>query len=112
MPYRGQAIEGLNTLRITFQNSAEAVEMKLEGRVAGPWVGELNRVWVETAPQLSRRKLIIDLHNVTYADEAGKQTLRAIYDESHAEFVANTPWTRFLAEEVTTQKEATVQEGE
>lgn len=108
----GKAIEGLNTLRITFQNSAERVEMKLEGRVAGPWAGELNRVWVEAAPQFAEKKLIIDLHNVTYADAAGKQALRSIYDETHAEFVANTPWTRFLAEEVTAQKAAAVQEGE
>ena len=109
---QGKAIEGLNTLRITFQNSAETVEMKLEGRVAGPWAGELNRVWVEAAPQFAEKKLIIDLHNVTYADAAGKQALRSIYDKTHAEFVANTPWTRFLAEEVTANKAAAVQEGE
>lgn len=112
MPYRGQAIEGLNTLRITFQNSAEAVEMKLEGRVAGPWAGELNRVWVEAAPQFAHKKLIIDLHNVTYADAAGKQALRAIYDQTHAELVAGTPWTQFLAEEVRAAKLIEVQEGE
>ncbi|HEY2466385.1 MAG TPA: hypothetical protein VGI45_00920 [Terracidiphilus sp.] len=86
--------------------------MKLEGRVAGPWAGELNRVWVEAAPQLVHKKLVIDLHNVTYADAAGKQALRTIYDQTHAEFVANTPWTQFLAEEVTAKKAAAVQEGE
>ena len=51
--------------------------MKLEGRVAGPWAAELGRVWAETAPLLASRKLIIDLHNVTYADASGKQVLRA-----------------------------------
>lgn len=74
--------------------------MKLEGRVAGPWAGELNRVWVEAAPQCASKKLIIDLHNVTYADDAGKQALRIIYDQTRAEFVAGTPWSRFLADEV------------
>jgi len=86
--------------------------MKLEGRVAGPWAGELNRVWVEAAPQLAQKKLIIDLHNVTYADAAGKQALREIYNDTHAEFVANTPWTQFLVEEVTAQKAVAIQEGE
>ena len=108
----GKANEGLNTLRITFQNSAETVEMKLEGRVAGPWAGELNRVWVEAAPQLAQKKLIVDLHNVTYADAAGKQALRAIYDQTHAEFIANTPWTQFLADEVRAENTVIVQEGE
>jgi anti-anti-sigma regulatory factor len=99
-------------LRITIQETAEAVEMRLEGRVAGPWASELDRVWVEAAPQLASKKLIIDLHNVTYADAAGKQVLRSIYDQSRAEFVANTPWTQFLAEEVTAKKTVSIQEGE
>ena len=112
MPYRGQGDEGLDTLRITFQNTTEAIEMTLEGRVAGPWASELDRVWAETASQLSSRRLIIDLHNVTYADAAGKQVLRSIYTQTHAELIANTPWTQFLAEEVTAQKSVSIQEGE
>jgi len=108
----GKADEGLHTLRITFQNSAEAVGMKLEGRVAGPWADELNRAWLEAAPQCAQKKLIIDLHNVTYADAAGKRALREIYEQTHAEFVSNTPWTQFLVEEVTAQKAKETQEGE
>jgi anti-anti-sigma regulatory factor len=99
-------------LRITFQNTPEAVEIRLEGRVAGPWASELDRVWVETAPQLNSRKLTIDLNNVTYADAAGKQVLRAIYDQTHANLIATSPWTQFLAEEVTASKSVMVEEGE
>jgi hypothetical protein len=76
------------------------MEMRLEGRVAGPWAEELNRVWVETAPQLASRKLTIDLHNVTYADAKGKSILRAIYAQTKAVLVASTPWTQFLAAEI------------
>ena len=86
--------------------------MKLEGRVAGPWASELDRVWVETAPQLSSKKLIIDLHNVTYADATGKQVLRNIYAQTQAELIASTPWTQFLAEEITAHKVQSVEEGE
>ena len=99
-------------LRITFQDTDEAVEMRLEGRVAGPWASELDRVWVETAPRLAAKKLIIDLHNVTYADAAGKQVLRTIYAQTHAELVTNTPWTQFLAEEVTADKAENIEEGD
>jgi hypothetical protein len=98
-------------LRITFQDTDEAVEMRLEGRVAGPWASELDRVWVDTAPRLGSRRLVIDVHNVTYADAAGKDVLKAIYAKTHAEFVTNTPWARFLAEEVTAS-EAVKEEGE
>ena len=103
---------GLNTLRITIQDKAEILEMTLEGRVAGPWASELDRVWLESAPKLQSKKLVIDLHNVTYADANGKQVLRDIYAQTHAELVATTPWTQFLAEEVTASKAATVEEGE
>ena len=86
--------------------------MRLEGRVAGPWASELNRVWVETAPQLASKKLIIDLHNVTYADVTGKKVLKDIYEQTNAELVANTPWTQFLAEEITAKVAVEIQEGE
>jgi len=86
--------------------------MRLEGRVAGPWASELDRVWVETAPRLTDKKVVIDIHNVTYADEAGKQVLRTIYSQTHAAFITNTPWAQFLAEEVTASKAATKEEGD
>ena len=86
--------------------------MRLEGRVAGPWASELDRVWVETAPRLQSKKLVIDLHNVTYADASGKQVLRDIYAQTQAELIATTPWTQFLVEEVTANKFAVVEEGE
>ena len=86
--------------------------MRKEGRIAGPWANELDRVWVETAPRLESRKLVIDLHNVTYADANGKQVLRDIYAQTHADLIASTPWTQFLAEEVTASKTAVEEEGE
>jgi anti-anti-sigma regulatory factor len=90
-----------NMLRITIEeNPADAV-IKLEGRVAGPWVAELDRVWVETAPQLAYKSLALDLSNVTYADSAGTQVLRGIYAQTHADLKAGTPWTEFLAEQIT-----------
>lgn len=86
--------------------------MKLEGRVAGPWANELQRVWGETAPQLLSKRLIIDLQNVTYADAAGKQVLREIYSRTNAEFIAATPSSQFLAKEITSTTVAYVQKGD
>ena len=51
---------GQQTLRITIHEEPEAVAIKLEGRIAGPWAEELSRVWVETAPRIASRKLSID----------------------------------------------------
>src|ERR1700745_4040971 len=108
----GKANEGHHTLRITIQDTADAVEMRLEGRVAGPWASELDRVWLETAPRLASRKLIIELHNVTYADAKGKQVLSTIFAQTKATFITNTPWAQFLAEEVIANKVVNAGEGE
>jgi hypothetical protein len=68
--------------------------------VAGPWAAELNRVWAETAPRLAAKKLTLDLRNVTYADVLGKRVLKEIYSRTEAELVASTPWTQYLADEI------------
>ena len=90
-----------HTLRITIQENEIAMEIKLEGRLAGPWVNELTRVWQEKAPQLGSKKLLLDLRNMTYADAYGTQTLRDIYGQTNAVLLAGTPWTRFIAEQIT-----------
>lgn len=91
---------GQDTLKITTQDGNKEIEITLEGRVAGPWVAELNRVWVEIASQLENRTLSIDLRGVTYADLPGKQLLRQIYAQTHARLVASSPWAQYLAEEI------------
>ena len=88
-------------LRISVYEYEERIAITLEGRVAGPWVAELSRVWVETAPQLSRKKLILDLRNVTYADTAGIEALKTINAESHAKLITGSLWAEYLAKEIT-----------
>lgn len=91
---------GRHTLKITIQDGDKEVGITLEGRVAGPWVAELNRVWTETAPQLGSRTVSIDLRNVIFADPAGKKVLREIYSQTHAKLIASSPWAQYLAEEI------------
>ncbi|MGB6690079.1 MAG: hypothetical protein WBE76_19755 [Terracidiphilus sp.] len=74
--------------------------MKLEGRIAGPWVAELSRAWTEQAPLLAARKLVLDLRDITYTDAQGTQVLRDIHDQTGAEILSANAWTHFLAEEV------------
>jgi anti-anti-sigma regulatory factor len=88
-------------LRISIEETVEALEMKLEGRIAGPWAAELGRVWVETAPRLASRKLILDLSSVTYADAGATQLLSDIYAQTRAELLSGTVWTYSLAEQIT-----------
>jgi hypothetical protein len=87
-------------LKITVQEEDKEIKITLEGRVAGPWVAELGRVWSETAPRLGKRAVSIDLRNVIFADAEGKRVLRDIYAQTHARLIANSPWAQYLAEEI------------
>jgi anti-anti-sigma regulatory factor len=99
-----------HTLRISIVESEEAMGIRLEGRVAGPWAAELSRAWVETASRLASRKIFLDLRDVTYADADGTQVLREIYSQTHAKLLAGTPWTESLAEQITRGNAHTLEE--
>jgi hypothetical protein len=87
-------------LRITVEENSKTIVIKLEGRVAGPWAAELDRLWNETAPTVAERKLSLYLRETTFADADGIRVLRAIYSQTGAAFLTGTPWTRYLADEV------------
>jgi hypothetical protein len=88
-------------LRISITQTAEKVAINLEGRVAGPWVDELQRAWAEVAASVGKRTVAIDLRNTTYADPKGIEVLQGIYAKAAAELITGSPWTKYLAEEVT-----------
>ena len=92
-------IQGM-ALRITVEENKEAVTIKLEGRVTGPWVAELDHVWAQASPTLGSRQLSLDLRETTYADAGGIKTLQAIYSQTKANILTSTPWTQYLAEEI------------
>jgi len=87
-------------LRIYFQESSNAIVIKLEGRVAGPWAAELGRLWEEKAPAVAQKKLSLDLRDTTFADAVGIKVLRTIYSQTGTTILTGTPWTEYLAEEV------------
>jgi len=87
-------------LRVTVnQDQDEFVTLKLEGKLAGARVLELNRVWQALEPSLGTRKLSVDLRGVTFADSKGKQALAEIHSKTGATFLADTPLTKYFAEE-------------
>jgi diguanylate cyclase (GGDEF)-like protein/PAS domain S-box-containing protein len=91
---------GESLFRVTIHEVEDANVIVPEGRIAGPWANELRRLWMERCTHLSSRKLLVDLRSVTWVDSNGMQILREICSHPRIEFVANTPWTRHLAEEV------------
>jgi hypothetical protein len=86
-------------LRITFQEKPGAMSMKLEGRIAGQGTAEFERAWNTVEPSLGSRRVLVDLCGVTFLDAGGRQLLRNIYQKTGAEFLADTPLTKYFAEE-------------
>lgn len=102
---------GRHTLRITINEDDQSIGITLEGRIAGPWVEELRRVWVEIGPKLGDRQLWIDLRSVIYSEAEGKQVLKEIYAQTHAKLVTSTPWTEYLAQEISESFEQQTDKG-
>ncbi|HTB95936.1 MAG TPA: STAS domain-containing protein [Terracidiphilus sp.] len=91
-------------LRINISETDETMRIRLEGRITGPWAEELDRVGAEAASRLGRKKLAIDLSDVTYADESGKKVLSRIVAQTGAELIAGTLSTQDLARQVIGKK--------
>lgn len=75
-------------LRVTVvESSASAVTLRVEGRIAGPWVDELRTACiVHTGPK--RVQLSLEIEDVSFADAAGVAFLKELRDRgvgiSHA----------------------------
>ena len=76
-------------LRITIHNDPGSLTFQLEGKLAGPWVRELEDCWQSTRTRANQRMpvLRLDLMGVTHIDAAGKEFLAARPTEE-AEFLA------------------------
>jgi anti-anti-sigma regulatory factor len=73
--------------------------MKIEGKIAGPNVPALYQAWQDLAPTLGKRKLLVDLRGVTHVDGTGRNLLADIHAKTGANFLADTPLTKYFAEE-------------
>jgi hypothetical protein len=61
-------------LRVSLMPTANSVTLKLEGKLFGPWCQEVRRV----CDQVQGGPISLDLFDVTYADGAGIELIRAL----------------------------------
>ncbi len=85
-------------LKITSHENAGTVCLKLEGRLKGAWVPEMERSW-RKAHSDRNKALIVDLTDVEFVDTAGKYLL-ALMHAHGASFVAVTPLMNELVAEI------------
>jgi len=68
-------------LKISVQMAAGVMTFALEGKLAGPWVKELELCWRSATGMQQIDRVRVDLSSVTFIDEAGKELLRKMYRE-------------------------------
>ena len=88
-------------LRVTIDRDVSLITLKLEGRIAGEWVGELERAWLEEAGR--SRLTSIDLTGVTFVDEEGKKLLGRMV-EGGSNLYATDCMNRSIIEEITRKR--------
>lgn len=95
-------------LRVTIDKDESLITFKLEGRITGEWVDELERAWLEES---GRRKLTkVDLTGVTFVDEEGKKLLGRMVEEG-SNLYATDCMNRSIIEEITRKRHAHTDNG-
>ncbi len=65
-------------LRITLQRGPGRLVLKLEGRLSGAWVAEVETCW-HAASQGGRAPILLDLTDVSLVDAAGQGLLERMH---------------------------------
>ena len=62
-------------LKISIHDSPKQRRLVLEGKAMMPWIKELGAAWNAASSELSGRRLVVDLRNVTAISEEGEDAL-------------------------------------
>jgi anti-anti-sigma regulatory factor len=86
-------------LKITVEKTPRGTVVRLEGRLAGPWVNELESTWHAVNMGTGDGHIGIDLTDVTFVGEDGKVLLESMHSLG-AKLKAGGCTTRRLVEEI------------
>jgi anti-anti-sigma regulatory factor len=87
-------------LRISVHDNLESLTFRLEGRLAGVWVREVEECRQRMLAGRRRPSVHFDLAEVTFIDAAGKAYLAAMHRQG-AQFVAADCLTKAIVAEIT-----------
>lgn len=83
-------------LKVTTCTDRAKTTLQVEGKLAGAWVGELERCWTEIG---SKQAVIVSLQAVTFIDDKGKALLIRMH-LSGAELSAEGCMTKAIVKEI------------
>jgi hypothetical protein len=86
-------------LKITIDTTSGGTTLKLEGRLAGPWVNELERAWLGALTDQASRPIVMDLCGATFIDAKGRELLRRVFCRG-ARFKTSGLFVKSIIEEI------------
>lgn len=92
-------------LKITVENHSQPATLKMEGRLAGPWVDVAGHRWDEYAKDATTLQPIVDLGGVSFMDFGGKRLLARMLREG-AELKNARLLTKLIVDEIRSEMQA------
>jgi len=86
-------------LKINVEEKVDFTTFRLEGKLAGDWVRELERCWTCAKRTEPGMRFKVDLNGVSFVDEKGKALLESMVSEG-VELLANNPMMTSLAQSI------------
>lgn len=86
-------------LRITLLREPGPSTLKLEGKLSGPWVPELEHSWNEFLNEGLARPVQVDLSDVTFISSEGKRLLKSMLQQG-ADLQSRSLMTRFIIKQI------------
>src|SRR4029453_7964595 len=86
-------------LRISIDESEEAVVLRLEGQLIGPWVQDVEQCWRKTFATLGSRTVQVDLSAFNFVDASGGALLIRMH-EAGFRLAGENPATGHLLDQV------------
>jgi ABC-type transporter Mla MlaB component len=86
-------------LQITVAETATEQSWTLEGRLVGPWVGELRTRWKERHRAQNGRTCTVDLSAVTFIDKGGQRLLQIMSEEA-TQFIATSIYIKRVLDQL------------
>ena len=86
-------------LRVSVEERGDRIIFRVEGKLRGPWVSELERCWRSTASHTNAKSFRVDLDGVDFVDDHGKALLREM-DAAGVELIATECAMRSIVQQI------------
>jgi hypothetical protein len=96
-------------LKITISTNRGTTTLKLEGKLAGPWVLELEQVWRAALIDPACGSIVVDLCDVTFIDTRARDLLARVCGRG-ARFKTAGLMVKSILEEIKEESESAPQE--